>query len=74
MDSVQEKFAEKLKALPVSANNAYMSSEKYEKLVEKEKCVQVSDQKKPMVFSLLKHYDVIRIQGVEKFIFPVTEH
>ncbi|XP_015187651.1 PREDICTED: KRAB-A domain-containing protein 2-like isoform X2 [Polistes dominula] len=74
MDLIQEKFAEKLKSLPMSPNSAHMSSVKYKKLVEEVKCAKVSKRKKPKDFWLLKHYDVIQVQKVDKLIFPVIDH
>lgn len=72
MDLIREKFSENLKKLPVSANCALMSTAKYKQLVHDVKNVKSTGRKSPSDFWLLKHYDVIEVEGVDKLIYPVT--
>ncbi|KAK7605083.1 hypothetical protein V9T40_006941 [Parthenolecanium corni] len=54
------------------SNSALMSRERYENLIRDVKKVKDQGKKAPYDYWLTKHYDVLKMQGVDKLIYPLT--
>lgn len=54
------------------SNSALMSRERYENLIRDVNKVKVEGKKAPSDYWLMKHYNVLKMQGVDKLIYPLN--
>lgn len=64
-NEMKRKFHEALNNVTVRANSALIIAVKYSNLVQECKDVKKYEKKKPKHYWLMKHYDVIEVEGVE---------
>lgn len=70
---MKSKFDMKLKDLRSNPNCALLTIEKYNEYIKKIKFVKNSSIKKtPYDYYMLRHYDVLEVDGTEKLIFPMS--
>nr|XP_022914018.1 KRAB-A domain-containing protein 2-like [Onthophagus taurus] len=73
MELHKQRFYEQLyeRRKDVADNNRGLTREKYSSLIEEVKIAKAAKKKSPRIHWLLKHYDVLSVQGVEKLIVPL---
>ncbi|XP_071053668.1 KRAB-A domain-containing protein 2-like [Onthophagus taurus] len=74
MELHKQRFYEQLyeRRKDVADNNRGLTREKYSSLIEEVKVAKAAKKKSPRMHWLLKHYDVLSVQGVEKLIVPLN--
>ncbi|XP_030765291.1 KRAB-A domain-containing protein 2-like [Sitophilus oryzae] len=74
MEIQKQRFYEHLyeRRKDVADNNRGLPMEKYCALIEEVKNAKVAERKSPRMHWLLKHYDVLLVQGMEKLIVPLN--
>lgn len=73
-DIMRKQFMEAIERKTGKNNSALLKRDRYDELVRYVKRIKKKGKKIPQDYWLVKHYDIIKIQNVEKLIVPIKQH